>query len=201
MTDLAPKYVSSQDRRREIAAATRSLIVEKGFEGLRMREIADRVGINIATLHYHVPSKEALVELVAQSMRDDFIAQHLRHHRDGRTPLERLVQQIAEFRETRDQNPELLKVMEELTRRAKYDENVARHVSPLRQRWHLDFVDIVEAGVADGTFRPDLDPQAAAYMVIGAMIATSADPISGADPLDLVAAELLRSFTVTRSKD
>ena len=62
-------------RRRAIAAAARELIVEKGFEGLRTRDIADRVGINIATLHYHVPTKEALIGLVAQSMRDEFIAQ------------------------------------------------------------------------------------------------------------------------------
>ena len=57
-------------RRREIAAAARSLVAERGFEGLRTRDIADRVGINVATLHYHVPSKDALIELLAESLRD-----------------------------------------------------------------------------------------------------------------------------------
>ncbi len=66
--------VPTADRRREIAAAARSLIAERGFEGLRTRDIAARVGINVATLHYHVPTKEALIGLVAQSLRDDFIA-------------------------------------------------------------------------------------------------------------------------------
>ena len=66
-----------------IAAAARALIAERGFEGLRTRDIADRVGINIATLHYHVPTKEALIELVAQSMRDDFIAQSRAWRREG----------------------------------------------------------------------------------------------------------------------
>jgi AcrR family transcriptional regulator len=45
----------------------RALIIEKGFEGLRMRDFADRVGIIIAALHSHVPSKQALIELVAQT--------------------------------------------------------------------------------------------------------------------------------------
>ena len=65
----------SDVRRPAIAAAARALIAERGFEGLRTRDIAERVGINVATLHYHVPTKEALIEIVAQSMRDDFIAQ------------------------------------------------------------------------------------------------------------------------------
>ena len=69
-----PTRRDTDQRRLEIAAAARALIAERGFEGLRTRDIAERVGINIATLHYHVPSKEALVELVAQSLRDEFKA-------------------------------------------------------------------------------------------------------------------------------
>ncbi|MDB5535826.1 MAG: TetR/AcrR family transcriptional regulator, partial [Devosia sp.] len=54
---IAPvKRESGDDRKVAIALAARALIVEKGMEGLRTRDIADRVGINIATLHYHVPS-------------------------------------------------------------------------------------------------------------------------------------------------
>ena len=65
-TLLSCKRAPTDDRRREIAAAARDLIVEKGVEGLRTRDIAERVGINVATLHYHVPTKEALIELVAE---------------------------------------------------------------------------------------------------------------------------------------
>src|SRR5689334_2030914 len=61
----AKRRAPTDDRRDAIARAARALIVEKGVEGLRTRDIADRVGINIATLHYHVPSKEALIELIA----------------------------------------------------------------------------------------------------------------------------------------
>ena len=87
-------------RRPAIAAAARALIAERGFEGLRTRDIAERVGINVATLHYHVPTKEALIEIVAQSMRDDFIAQGKAWRREGLTPLQELQAEIAEFRDT-----------------------------------------------------------------------------------------------------
>ena len=87
---LPGKRESGEDRRLAIARAARAIIVEKGLEGLRMRDIAARVGINIATLHYHVPSKEALVALVAESLRRDFRAQALRHPRQGKSGLEQL---------------------------------------------------------------------------------------------------------------
>ena len=91
MKTLTPTRLrgNSDVRRPAIAAAARALIAERGFEGLRTRDIAERVGINVATLHYHVPSKEALIGLVAQSMRDDFIAQSKAWRRDGLTPLQR----------------------------------------------------------------------------------------------------------------
>ncbi len=66
------KRESRDDRRLAIAAAARAIIIEKGLEGLRTRDIALRVGINVATLHYHVPSKEALIALVADSLHRDF---------------------------------------------------------------------------------------------------------------------------------
>ena len=94
----------SDVRRPAIAAAARALIAERGFEGLRTRDIAERVGINVATLHYHVPTKEALIEIVAQSMRDDFIAQSKAWPRDGLTPLQELQQEMADFRHTMEHN-------------------------------------------------------------------------------------------------
>ncbi|MDO6965635.1 TetR/AcrR family transcriptional regulator [Rhizobium alvei] len=190
----SPRYLPHDDRKRAIAAAARSLIIEKGFEGLRTREIAERVGINIATLHYHVPSKEALIALVAQSMRDEFVAQHLQRDRKGLTARQKLEIEITEFRETRDNNPELLKVMEEMTRRAKYDDNVAHEIIPLRIRWFEGFVSILDEGRNDGSFRPDLDPVAGAYLVIGALIATASMQIGSDDPLDRVSVELLRAL-------
>jgi AcrR family transcriptional regulator len=173
MSEPMQKYQATDERKRAIAAAARSLIVEKGFEGLRTREIADRVGINIATLHYHVPTKDALIELVAQSMKDDFMAQYHRYPREGLDPRQLLELEIDKHRDTRRHNPELLLVMEEMGRRARHDAAIARYIDPMRLFWRQQIVDILRAGVADGSFRANLDPEAAVFMVIGTMIAMS----------------------------
>ena len=110
--------------------AARALIVEKGFEGLRTRDIAERVGINIATLHYHVPTKEALIELVADSARDEFIAQHRATPKDGMTGAERLRAEFDEFLDTYENHAELLDVMCEFDQRARRDPAVQGDLRP-----------------------------------------------------------------------
>lgn len=190
-----------EGRQAEIAAAARSLIAERGFEGLRMRDIAARVGINVATLHYHVPSKEALIRIVAQSLRADFVAQHLARPRQGLSPLDRLELEFADFRETVVGRPERFAVMAELAERAKRDESVAAEFAPMQLFWQRQIEEIVEAGRSQGQFRNDLDPAAAAVMVIGTMIASRRHPQAGLDLFDRVCAELLRALVVPAPKD
>ncbi len=50
-----------------IYAAARQVFQEKGFDGARMQEIADRAGINKALLHYYFRSKDRLFEMVFQA--------------------------------------------------------------------------------------------------------------------------------------
>lgn len=200
MIEPTQKYQATDDRKRAIAAAARSLIVEKGFEGLRTREIADRVGINVATLHYHIPTKDALVELVAQSMKEDFMAQRMLQPTDGLKPREKLRLEFERHFHTRRENPELLLVMEEMARRARHDETVARVILPMRAFWFEQIQAIIEAGRADGSFRLDLDPPSATFLVIGLMIATSAYRIEDRAVVDRAVDELFRSILSEHEK-
>ena len=199
MDEAPARYLPTDDRKRAIAAAARALIVEKGFEGLRTREIADRVGINIATLHYHIPTKDALIELVARSMREEFQQQHLNQPRDGLSPEAMLLLEIEQFRTNRRDNPQLIAVMEEMSRRARFDANIARHIMPMRAVWLEHITRILAAGIADGTFRGDLEPVAGAYLVIGALISASSFHLDEAG-FDRVVAELLRCLQSNPAK-
>lgn len=164
------KRESTDDRRRAIAAAARALIVEKGFEGLRTRDIAERVGINIATLHYHVPTKEALIELVAETMKAEFRAQSINRPRAHLSPAERLEHEFYDFEEMFTERQELIGLMSEMMERARRDPAVAAGLRPILRKWREMVADILVAGKADGTFRPDLDPEPAAQMLTSSMI-------------------------------
>ncbi|MBU0710320.1 TetR/AcrR family transcriptional regulator [bacterium] len=60
--------MAAQDKNTEslILETARVVFVEKGFEGARMQEIADKAGINKALLHYYYRGKEKLFEAIFQ---------------------------------------------------------------------------------------------------------------------------------------
>jgi len=60
-----------------ILEAARQVFLDKGLEGARMQEIADRAGINKALLHYYFRNKEKLFEHVFESVIASFIPQVL----------------------------------------------------------------------------------------------------------------------------
>lgn len=188
------KRESGDDRRQAIANAARAIIVEKGLEGLRTRDIAARVGINIATLHYHVPSKEALIALVAESIRHDFRTQSLRRSRDGKTGLEQLHMEFDDFRETVREMPELIIILTELGERARRDETIGAIVNPLHYFWRSQIIDIYRLGITDGSFRTDLDPEAAAIITTGTLKDCWRQfVLNGTNRLEQILAELERA--------
>lgn len=170
VTQPPPRRETTDDRRRAIAAAARQLIVEKGFEGLRTRDIAARVGINVATLHYHVPTKETLIGLVAETMIDDFRAQSRNRPRAHLSAAERLEHEFYDFSEMFYRQRDTLAVMSELLERARRDTVIQAAMQPILAKWHQMVAAILADGLADGTFRRDLDPDPAATMFIGALI-------------------------------
>lgn len=186
-----PKRESKDERRAAVALAARALIVEKGLEGLRTRDIAERVGINIATLHYHVPTKEALIALVAESLRDDFKSQALRHPKSGPGAAQ-LREEFMEFRETVAEMPEVIGVLSELVDRARRDTSIAEIILPMQAYWTRQYAEIFRLGIADGSFRPSIDPDAAAVITTAAL--TDCWRPHRRDQLDAVIAELERAF-------
>ena len=61
---MSPRAAADGDRRGELVLAAYKRIAERGFEGLRTRDVASDVGVNVATLHYYFPTKEKLIEAV-----------------------------------------------------------------------------------------------------------------------------------------
>lgn len=62
------------DTRSDILATAEALLQERGYNGFSYRDIADRLGVKNAAIHYHFPNKSdlgvALVERYAQRFRD-----------------------------------------------------------------------------------------------------------------------------------
>jgi len=154
---------NSDVRRHAIAAAARALIAERGFEGLRTRDIADRVGINVATLHYHVPSKEELLRLAVDRALDALFAVAAETAQlDGRAidRLEHLVRGSVLVLTERLPFVTLLL-------RVRGNTKVERAALARRREFDRLVTDLVKQAEAEGDVRPDVDPAVTARLVFG----------------------------------
>jgi AcrR family transcriptional regulator len=191
---LEKRRAPNDDRRAAIAGAARELIVEKGVEGLRTRDIADRVGINVATLHYHVPSKEALIELVAESLQLFFRGQSIARPRAHLSATEKMDLEFIDFREVVFERPEIMLVFSELMERGRRDERIAEAILPVKKKWRQMLVDLLSEGVREGAYRPDLDPDSFATVLMSTMIGFCRSRHKDSAAFDRLVAELRRAI-------
>ncbi|MEU1273205.1 TetR/AcrR family transcriptional regulator [Streptomyces sp. NPDC005799] len=186
---------AGDQRRLQIVAVAEDLIAQKGFEGFRVREVADVVGINIATLHYHFPSKEALVAAVVDRIvgrLDQVPPLQESANLDPRTHLSRHMGVVLD---QFDDNRQQFVVLNELNTRAVRDETVCETLAASDIAWREYLVEILRAGRDGGHFRADLDPEAAATLVIGFLRSLLFHPAASADTARRAADELLRCLT------
>lgn len=67
------KHKKDQSTEQKIHAAAKQIFIEKGMDGARMQDIADRAGINKALLHYYFRNKEKLFETVFVEAAANFL--------------------------------------------------------------------------------------------------------------------------------
>ena len=153
--------VPRNERSAEVVRAASALIAEKGMEGLRTREVAERVGINSATLHYYFPTKEALIQGVVEDLMEQLSANRA-PPANPHSALDLLRAEFADVRLRLKDSPDQLVVLTELAMRAWRDPLIARMLRYLDDGWRGHLISIFEAGIAEGVFRPDLDAAATA---------------------------------------
>jgi AcrR family transcriptional regulator len=155
-------------RRQELTRAAFELIAEHGLGGLRIRDVAARVGVNNATLHYYFPTKELLVQAVIESVGRAFVSNHAPDYDpavDELTARSRLRRYFRDLLYQLETEPQRFLVVSEL-----FVEEQRRRVMGQDQRedveWQAYIVAILEDGIAAGEFRAGIDTIATARMII-----------------------------------
>jgi AcrR family transcriptional regulator len=176
------------DRRRALVAAAFQRIATDGFEGLRTREVAADVGVNIATLHYYFPTKEALIRGVI-----GFAMQRFTATMPGQgPPLEQLRTHLSGLAHLLKTDRQLWTVLGELVLRAPRDSDLERIFRQSDQVWHRSLSELIRRCVEQGSASPVLDPDDLAALVIAAIRGLSLP--TGARVQPEVADQVFRSF-------
>jgi AcrR family transcriptional regulator len=158
------------ERRDSLVKAVFACLAADGFEGLRTRSVADRAGVNIATLHYYFPTKEALIGGVADFLAAQFITLHAPPVApSGNAAIDRLHQEFADAHFYGAKHPDLAAVLCELQLRGRRDPAIREIIEPLFGHWQYGIERWLTVGVEDGVFRRDLDPAGGAALLVAAM--------------------------------
>lgn len=148
------------DRRQLLIQAAFDALAEKGFEGLRLREVAARAGIDHSTLHHYFPTRQDLVAAVVEFATSQFWTTM---PGDGATTA-KLSTHLATLAQMIQQRPALFTVLREIDLRASRDPAVQETRDRYERGWrtalgdvlHTDSaVDLVIATVKGISLTPD----------------------------------------------
>ena len=169
-------------RRDELVLAAYREIAENGFEGLRTREVAGAVGVNVATLHYYFPSKEDLIKAVVGHAMSRFQSTLAA---EG-TAIDRLRGHFSGLRRLAREEPQLFATMAELMLRASRDKTLAGIIEKTNEFWHGTLRGLLRAAREDGDLPKTIDPDGMAAVIVATLKGVYLLPgkSSGAESID-----------------
>ncbi len=193
---IAQQTASSDEQRQKLIQSAYNLIAEKGMAGLRIREVASRVGLNHATLLYYFPTKEALIKGVVDYCAHQFdVLQAPNAPVDLATPHAQLYQRyLADLAYQLREVPELFLVLDELLLYARRNPDTHNILSNAVAYWQQSLITLFERDIAQGRFSSDLDAKGAALMVISFCQGVSLLLTTRPDDIDSVIAQFERWF-------
>ena len=158
-----------RDRKSELVEIAYRLIAQHGLEGFRIRQVAAEAGIDNGTLHYHFPSKEALILGVVDYLMEDLQNNRAVCQDAEPTALDELRLEFEDIRWRLHRTPEQFIVLSDLAVRSWRDPVVAKMFRKLDDGWHAHLVALLERGIQQEIFRNNLNVPVCARAIMVAL--------------------------------
>jgi AcrR family transcriptional regulator len=184
----ARRVGKNEDRRQALILAAYDQIAERGFEGLRTRDVAAQVGVNIATLHYYFPTKEALIRGVIGHAMQRFRSTLEPHG----SPADQLRNYFRAVRKLLRDEPQLAAVMGELALRSARDPALAGIMREMNDVWQRTLRGLLRRAAKEGHLRPELDSDGVAALVVATLTSMSLPTVATAARMDQAFRQLER---------
>ena len=173
------RFTGPRRRGEEVLEAAASVFAERGFHGASTQDIADRLGMRQASLYYYFISKEAALEQVCQRGIEHIIGDTDAIAAGGGSPMTKLAAIIRRHVEPLNERSASLRAY--LHERRFLPKEARRRVGRLARRYERIIEGVLEAGIAAGELRPDLDVRVTADAILGMCNAAAHWP--GKEPL------------------
>jgi AcrR family transcriptional regulator len=160
---------SYEVRRKQISDAAVSVFHRLGYQGASLSAVANELGVDRATLYYYFSSKEQMYDEIVRTVLKENEKLALQIAESSIAPARKMREIVTAFMESYIDNYPLLHI---------YVSEDLRHVSGKRSDWSLEmlninkriegvFIQIIEEGYEDGSFRNIGPAQTVAYGVLG----------------------------------
>jgi AcrR family transcriptional regulator len=140
----------------ELLSIAARLFAERGLQATTVRDIADAAGILSGSLYHHFDSKASMVDEILRDLLDalfgryrEIVAQHL-------PPRDALRAAVLASFETIDQRHDAVAIFQNEGRLLAEQHRFA-YIDERWEEFRTIWQTILREGVADGSFRPDLD--------------------------------------------
>ena len=153
-----------EESTRRLIQAAAELIAEGGYEAASAAEIGRRAGYSRSMVHARFGSKEQLIDAVVASAYEGPLTVELPKTATG---LERVLARLDTMATLIDQSPELMRTIFAIEfQTAGSSSRKSARVAEWVTRLRTDTLAAVLAGQADGSIRPDLDPEPTAHAIV-----------------------------------
>ncbi|VFA88274.1 TetR/AcrR family transcriptional regulator [Gordonia paraffinivorans] len=155
-TASGAETTKNSSRRDELLATAGRMFAENGLRSTTVRDIADAAGILSGSLYHHFDSKESMVDEILRRFLDDLFEKYRAIAASGLSATETLRRLVIASFESIDAERNAVAIYQDEAKRLSSQERFS-YISELnvefRQLWHA----VLQRGVDEGEFRPDLD--------------------------------------------
>ena len=167
------KEIVTAFRTREILAATRTLLDQRGLEALTMDEIAATAGVAKGTLYLYFHSKDELLQAMITQVGENILNDLQAVVEASGTPAERLIRMVSVLLGYLDRERLLFPIYarEVLQGTQKPQKGFWGHIQDLEEKFVTLVTDLFAEGIASGDFIA-ADPRLLTFLLRGLVRAT-----------------------------
>lgn len=154
-----------EEKRKLILDAAVTVFARDGYHTSRVADIASEAGIAHGLLYHYFPSKESVLATLFRENWADLLARFRAVEESPEPADEKLHGLVKILLRTWRNNPALVTVM---VREVARSPHLQTQVDEVREGF-ASIQRVIEQGQREGTFRPEIDPRLASWIVYGAL--------------------------------
>lgn len=145
-------------RQTELLHIAADLFAERGYTATTVRDIADAAGILSGSLYHHFDSKESMVDAILSRFIEQTLAAYDEVIAEQRTPRETFQRLVEVSLQSMTTERSAILVYQNESRFLAEEERFS-YLRDAHRRFQKIWTNVIEAGIKNGEFRPEIDPQ------------------------------------------